>query len=152
MTCPREGVVANIAHAAPTRSSHMFYKTECVDTNDANYICALQWKRHQNEKSGMWRFFELHGRFQRHEPSIATSALTLADCSGWSGRTSYRSSLGNIGATSRLQRMPDWSGTGRLAGRRWWFHCLASKARRTCTLPDPCVDSMDKALSKAENK
>ena len=105
----------------------------------------------KNDKSGMWRFFELPGRFQRHEPSIATSALTLADCSGWSGRTSYRSSLGNIGATSRLQRMPDWSGTRRLAGRRCWFHCLASKARRTCTLHAPCVGPMDKALSPKKN-
>ncbi len=103
----------------------------------------------KNDKSGMWRFFELPGRFQRHEPSIATtgSALTLADCTGWSGRTSYRSSLGNIGATSRLQRMPAWSGTRRLAGRRCWFHCPASKARRTCTLHASCVGPTDKALS-----
>ncbi len=26
----------------------------------------------KNDKSGMWRFFQLPGRFQRHEPSIAT--------------------------------------------------------------------------------
>jgi hypothetical protein len=82
----------------------MFYKRDCV-------VCALQRKGHQNEKSGMWRFFELPGHFQRHAQSIATGEPALAECSGWSERTSYRRSLGDIGATSRLQRMPDWSGT-----------------------------------------
>jgi hypothetical protein len=149
MACPREAVVANIAHAAPARSSHLagVYKRECVDTNDVNYICELQWKWHQNEKSGMWRFVELLGHLQRH--ALAIGEPTLAECSG---RTFYRRSLGDIGATSRLQRMPNWSGTRQLAGRHCWFHYQASKARQMCTLPDPCVGPMDKALSKAKTK
>jgi hypothetical protein len=70
-----------------------------------------------------------------HALSIATGERTLADCSGWSGRTSYRRCLGNIGATSRLQRMPDWSGTRRLEARCHWIHCPASKAHRMYALP-----------------